>query len=446
MGLRLLKRGLFWNSRKDKGEFLVRYQAPRGTQDIVPNERPYWDCITRRSEEIARTFGYRRIETPLFERAELFERGVGSGTDIVEKETYTFNDRGGERLTLRPEGTAPVCRAYLEGGMYTLPQPVRLYYFCPIFRYERPQAGRYRQHHQFGVEAIGDADPMLDAEVIELGWRFLTNGLGLENLVLQINTIGCPNCRPLYLDMLRTHYFPSVTAEQVCPECRIRFQHNLLRTLDCKRIDFVCQSLADTAPAPSEHLCSDCASHWATLKNYLNVLNIPFQVINRLVRGLDYYTRTVFEIQPRNVIGSQNTILAGGRYDGLIEEIGGKPTPAVGFGCGLERLILNMKQQKIPIPKELYLDAMVISLDDTVQEISVNLASELRSQGLKVIIAPSVKSSRGQMRQAASSKASYALLLGQDELSRGTVQVKNMDNGEQTEIKMRDVFEFISQG
>ena len=188
--------------------------------------------------------------------------------DIVEKETYTFNDRGGYEITLRPEGTAPVCRAYLQHGMHNLPQPVRLYYFCPIFRYERPQAGRYRQHHQFGVEAIGDEDPAVDAEVIELGWRFLTDELELNNLNLQINTIGCPDCRPVYLDRLRAYYLPFVTTAQVCPECRIRFERNLLRTLDCKRTDFLCQPLADKAPTPSEHLCPSCISHWTTLKNY----------------------------------------------------------------------------------------------------------------------------------------------------------------------------------
>ena len=423
----------------------MRYRAPRGTQDILPTEQPYWRYVTQRAEGLALRFGYRRIDTPLFEQAGLFERSVGLGTDIVEKETYTFADRGGDEMTLRPEGTAPVCRAYLERGMHTLPQPVRLYYFCPIFRYERPQAGRYRQHHQFGVEAIGDDDPAVDAEVIELGWRFTKEELGLTDLVLLVNSIGCAECRPAYLETLRAYYQPHVDAGRVCPDCRVRFQRNVLRMLDCKRTDFSCQPLADGAPTTVEHLCSACADHWNTLQHHLKTLEVPFQVVRRLVRGLDYYTRTVFEIQPQGAEGSQSTVLAGGRYDGLIEELGGRHTPGIGFGSGLERLVLNVKRQEVPVPQTPGPDAVVVFLSRPAQEESLRLASRLRTQGLEVVLAPPGKSLRGQMRHATALEARYTLILGDDELQRGTVQVKEMATGEQQEVEVAEAITAISK-
>ena len=415
----------------------MRYQAPRGTQDVLPPEQPSWRYVTEKAESLARRFGYARIETPLFEQAGLFLRSVGEGTDIVEKETYTFRDRGDEELTLRAEGTAPLCRAYLEAGMHTWPQPVRLFYFCPVFRYERPQAGRFRQHHQFGVEAIGDGDPAVDAEVIELGWRF-TQELGLTGLVLLVNSIGCSDCRPAYLERLRSSYEPHVRAERVCPDCRLRFQRNLLRMLDCKRTDFSCQQLIAGAPATTEHLCAACASHWGALQGYLQALEVPFQVQHSLVRGLDYYTRTTFEIQPQGVAGAQSTILGGGRYDGLIEELGGRPTPGIGFGSGLERLIMNLKRQAVSFPRADAPDAVAVSQSDSARREALRLAGRLRAEGLRALLAPN-RSLRGQMRHATALKARYALIMGDDELARGAVQVKNMATGEQREVPVADV-------
>ena len=280
----------------------------------------------------------------MFEDAGLFVRTVGAGTDIVEKEMYTFEDHGGGQMTLRPEGTAPVCRAYIEHGMASKTQPVKLFYQAPIFRYERPQAGRFRQHHQFGFEAIGDGDASLDAELIDMAWRFFAS-LGLENLTLQINSIGCPKCRPAYLARLKEYY----TAHQdaLCGDCKLRLEKNTLRLLDCKKP--TCQPFGAGAPRSIDNLCPECAAHFEQLKTNLSALKLPFEINSSMVRGLDYYTKTVFEIQPEEERG-QSTVAGGGRYDGLIEELGGKPTPGVGFATGIERIILNLKKQNIAIP------------------------------------------------------------------------------------------------
>jgi histidyl-tRNA synthetase len=319
------------------------YQAPRGTQDILPEEQPYWRYIEEKAQQAAQLYGYGRIETPTFEEAGLFVRTVGAGTDIVEKEMYTFRDLGGGDMTLRPEGTAPVCRAYIEHGMASLPQPVKLFYLAPIFRYERPQAGRYREHHQFGFEAIGDADASVDAEVIDMAWRFYES-LGLKDLTLQINSIGCPKCRPAHLAALKEYF----QALPLCADCQVRINKNTLRLLDCKNP--ACQTQAAQAPRSIDYLCPECAAHFADLQHHLGLLGLPFNINHNMVRGLDYYTKTVFEIQPLEE-GGQSTIGGGGRYDGLIEELGGKATPGVGFATGIERIILNLKKQNIAVPE-----------------------------------------------------------------------------------------------
>ena len=422
----------------------VQFRLPRGTQDILPEDQPYWGHVTSVAQEIASRFGYSRIDTPVFEQAGLFERGVGEGTDIVEKETYTFQDRSNEMMTLRAEGTAPVCRAYLEHGMASMPQPVRMHYFCPIFRYERPQAGRFRQHNQFGVEAIGDADPSVDAEIIDLGWRF-TEALGLKGLSLVINTIGDPECRPKYLEALKAAYKPHLG--KVCPDCRVRFERNPLRMLDCKREDFACQEYIIAAPQMYDHLCIGCSDHFGKLQGYLEALSIPYRIDARLVRGLDYYTRTVFEIQPPEE-GAQSTVLGGGRYDGLIEQLGGRATPGVGFGSGLERLVINVKRQNASINqyRDGNVQAMVISLGDTAASIAVKLASQLRNDGIRAVLAQPGRSLRGQMRHATALNAQFALVVGEDEVIAGTVQLKDMATGEQREILFEQVSEVISNG
>ena len=320
------------------------YQAPRGIADILPGEMSYWRHVEETALKVSSLYGYERIETPIFEETGLFVRSVGEGTDIVTKEMYTFDDRSGKSMTLRPEGTAPVCRAYLEHGLGNLPKPVKLCYLASIFRYERPQAGRYRQHHQFGCEAIGDADPALDAEVIDMAWQFFRS-LGLSRMVLNLNSIGCKQCRPEYVAVLKD-YYQGHTLE-LCHDCKLRLERNTLRLLDCKQGP--CQQLADNAPKNIDYLCPECAEHFRLVRQYLEILGLPFIINHRLVRGLDYYTRTVFEIQPE-VEGSQSTLGGGGRYDDLISEMGGKPTPAVGFASGIERLILNLKKEAVPVP------------------------------------------------------------------------------------------------
>ena len=334
------------------------FQAPRGTTDLLPEEQKYWRYIQSKATDLAHRYGYGRIDSPVFEDSGLFIRSVGEGTDIVEKEMYTFEDRGGDSVTLRPEGTAPVCRAYLEHGMHNLPQPVRLYYFCPVFRYERPQAGRFRQHHQFGVEVIGDADPSVDAEVIELAWQLMDN-LGLRDINLFVNSIGDSECRPQYVDQLKSYYTEHYS--RLCQDCRNRLERNPLRLLDCK-VE-TCRALGAAAPRSVDHLCVECQEHWGKLLGYLQSMGIPYQVEHRLVRGLDYYSRTVFEIQPADV-GAQSTICGGGRYDGLIEQLGGKHTPGVGFGSGLERLALNLKRCEVPVPDEPKPTYLVINVGD----------------------------------------------------------------------------------
>ncbi len=408
------------------------YRAPRGTADILPEEQRYWRYVEAEAREVARRYGYGRLDTPVFEHSNLFVRGVGQVTDIVEKEMYTFQDRGGDYVALRPEGTAPVCRAYLEHGMRNLPQPVRMYYFCPVFRYDRPQAGRFRQHHQFGVEALGDGDPSVDAEVIEMAWQ-LMKGLGLRDLTLLINSIGDPQCRPAYLERLKAYYASRL--DRLCRDCAERLERNPLRLLDCKQP--TCTDMAREAPQTVESLCEECRDHWERLLSYLQKLEIPFTVEPKLVRGLDYYTRTVFEIQPPEE-GGQSNICGGGRYDGLIQELGGPPTPGIGFGAGLERMILNIKRQNVAVPEGSFVSAVVAHLGDAAKEAAMSLASELRSRGVGAVLAPAGRSLKSQMRYANSLGIPYALILGEDEIKNGSVIIRDMSRGEQREAPIQE--------
>ena len=396
------------------------FRAPRGTADHLPDEQKYWRYIESKAVEIANRFGYRRIDTPAFEDSNLFIRSVGEGTDIVEKEMYTFEDRGGDSVTLRPEGTAPVCRAYLEHGMHNLPQPVRMYYFCPVFRYERPQAGRFRQHHQFGVEALGDADPSVDAEVIEVAWE-LMGSLGLRDINLLVNSIGDAECRPAYIERLRNYY--SGHHDRLCGDCRERLERNPLRLLDCK-VE-TCHALGDEAPRSTDYLCDDCRDHWEKLSSYLTAIDLPHTVDHRLVRGLDYYTRTVFEIQPLDV-GGQSTICGGGRYDGLITELGGRATPGIGFATGIERLTLNLKRGDVPVPDETTPRYLVANVGDNARTAALELAVRLRRDGIGAILSSGSRGLRGQMRQANALGIPYALILGDDEIAKGEVMVRDM--------------------
>ena len=418
-------------------ENLLLFQSPKGTTDILPEEQPYWRFLETTVEEITEIFSYDRIDTPMFEDARLFVRGVGQITDIVEKETYTFEDRGGDAVTLRPEGTAPVCRAYLENGMHNLPQPVRLYYLCPVFRYERPQAGRYRQHHQFGVEVFGDGDSAVDAEVIEIGWRFLEK-FGISEKSLGLNSIGDSVCRPDYINQLEIHYRPNI--DNVCSDCRRRFDQNPLRLLDCKKP--VCAPIIQSAPRSTEYLCGDCRKHWDTLLIYLEQAGIPHEVDHTLVRGFDYYTRTVFEIKPPSN-GSQSTMIGGGRYDGLIEQLGGKPTPGIGFGMGIERAILNLKAQQSNLPTEPFRKMIVAYLGTEGKSAAAKLASELRLSGKRVVLAPD-RGLKSQLRYGTSISATHAIIIGEDEIKKSVLTVRDLENGVQTEIGRHNLGEIFA--
>jgi len=396
--------------------------------------------VQQRAAEVCRLYGYERIDTPAFEDYGLFARADASGTDLVEKEMYVFEDRSGQQLTLRAENTAPVCRAYVEHGMSNLPQPVRLYYLGATFRYERPQAGRYRQHHQFGCEALGDASANLDVEVIELALQFLSS-LGLRQLKVLLNSIGCRQCQPEYVKVLRRHY--EALAGEVCDDCRIRMVRNPLRLLDCK--EPACKLIADAAPRISDYLCPECEAHFHEVQEQLQALEVPFTLNHKLVRGLDYYTRTVFEILPQRE-GSQSAIVGGGRYDGLIEQIGGKPTPGVGFATGIERIILNLKEQQLGVPPLPAPRVYLAHMGDAARLATVALARSLRNAGIGVVASTGGKSLKAQLRHANSLGTRYTIILGDDEIRSGTAVVRDMALNQQESVPQDALAARLSSG
>jgi histidyl-tRNA synthetase len=405
----------------------------------LPDEQAYWRYVEQVAARVCQLYGYERIDIPAFEDARLFMRSVGEETDIVEKEMYIFEDRGGNRLALIPEGTASICRAYIEHGMHNLPQPVKLYYMAPAFRYERPQAGRYRQHHQFGCEAVGDDDPALDAEVIDMAWQFFRL-LKLRDFSLSLNSIGCKTCRPQYLAALKKYY--SGQADRLCSDCKARLKQNPLRLLDCKQP--TCQQIANSAPRSIDYLCPECREHFSRLKKYLDLLEIPFEVNHRLVRGLDYYTRTVFEIQPK-AEGGQSTLGGGGRYDDLVETLGGKPAPAVGFATGLERIILNLKNQKIAIPPVPKPQVFVAYVGTEAKEQALKVATSLRRKGTGVTMGMGERSLKAQLRQANNMGAHHAIIIGEEELKSNTATLRDMTTAEQKNVPIADLQKLLKQ-
>jgi histidyl-tRNA synthetase len=414
------------------------YQSPRGTSDILPEEQVYWRYIEHKAAAICQLYGYERIDTPVFEDTDLFSRSAGEYTNIVQKEMYTFDDRGGNSLTLKPEGTPAVCRAYLQHGMSNLPQPVKLYYVSPIFRYDRPQAGRYRQHYQFGCEAIGSDDPSLDAEVIDLAWQFYIS-VGTTGCSLHINSIGCRKCRPGYLDALKKHY--SGHTDKLCADCKTRLGKNPMRLLDCSQPS--CQPVADSAPKSTDYLCDDCNEHFKRLKDYLGLLEIPFEEDHRMVRGIDYYTRTVFEIVPPQG-GSQSSLGGGGRYDNLIEELGGKPTPGVGFGIGMERVILGIKEQNVEIPPLARPQVFIACVGDKAEVEAVRLASRLRRAGIGAIQAVGSRSLKAQLRQSNNYGMKKTVIIGEQEVESGTVVLRDMTTASQETVPVERLPELLS--
>ena len=415
-----------------------RFQAPRGTSDVLPEDEPYWRFIRDTGERICHRAGYRRIETPMFEDERLFLRGVGEETDIGRKEMYSFDDRGGERLALRPEGTANVCRAYLEHGMQALPQPVRLFYISPVFRYDRPQAGRYRQHTQFGVEAIGDGGALVDAEVIELLTNFY-DALGLTDIALQLNSIGDAECRPGYIEALRSHYRERLS--EVCDDCRVRYEKNPMRLLDCK--EERCQPVIAGAPTIAERLCAPCDAHFRALRSYLDALDIAYELDPRLVRGFDYYARTVFEFQPAEA-SAQSAIGGGGRYDGLIELLGGRPTPGIGFGSGIERIILNLKRQQSPVPELAAPRVYVAHVSEGAEGAALTLAHRLRDGEIGVVVGGGGRSLKAQLRHADALGARYVAILGEQELAKGEVTLRDMQDGQQRSVAEDEIVRAVA--
>jgi histidyl-tRNA synthetase len=409
------------------------YRAPRGTVDILPQEQAAWAHIVNTAEGVAQRYGYSRIDTPIFEEASLFTQGVGEATDIVDKEMYVFKDRGNNTLSLRPEGTAAVCRAYLEHGMASWPQPVKLYYIGQQFRYDRPQAGRYRQFHQFGIEALGEPDAALDAEAIDLQWRVYTE-LGLHDLTLAVNSIGDSVCRPEYIKALTAYYASHL--DDVCATCRERYERNVLRLLDCK--EERCQPFIDEAPHSADYLCSDCQAHYDLVRGYLGALDIPFVENHRLVRGLDYYTRTIWEVEPKPA-GSQSALGGGGRYDGLIEALGGRSTPGVGFAVGIERILLALRQQEAPLPQPQRPVVYVAPIGAIARQAAMRLAAQLRSSGISAVLGVGDRSLRAHLRSADALGARYAAILGETELAEGMVTLRNMRSSEQQKVAMQNV-------
>ena len=411
--------------------------APRGTKDILPDTVGDWNYVEGEIRELCRRFGYREIRTPIFEHTELFQRGIGEGTDVVDKEMYTFTDRGERSITLRPENTASAVRAYLQNKLYAQSNLVKLFYIGSMFRYDRPQAGRMREFHQFGVEALGEANPAVDAEVILLAMNLL-EGLGLKDLELSINSVGCPKCRSKYRTMLQDFFRDKL--EDLCEDCRSRFERSPLRILDCKK-DSDKPYMAD-APKITDCLCEECADHFAKLKELLTSAGISFTHDPRLVRGLDYYTKTAFEIK-YPPLGAQSAVAGGGRYDGLIEEMGGNPTPAVGFATGLERLLLALESQNLLPEKNRSVDAYVVALGEAAQAEGFKLLNSLRQQGLSAAMDFAGRSMKAQMKQANKLGAKYSVILGEDEIAEGVVMLRSMEDSSQAKVPMNQVAEKI---
>jgi histidyl-tRNA synthetase len=407
--------------------------APKGTYDILPKDQPVTRWVIAEAEAVFELYGYRRIDTPTFEETRLFARGVGESTDIVRKEMYTFEDLGGRSMTLRPEGTAPVARAYVEHGMHTLPQPVKLYYHSPMFRYESPQSGRYRQHYQLGVEAFGSEDPELDAEVIGV-LAALYHRLGLQGLELRLNTMGCKACRPDYSQALRG--FLSANDDRICGECRERAHLNPLRAFDCKVES--CREVLTEAPRLPDYLCSSCGDHHTRVQECLAVQDVTFTHDPSLVRGMDYYTRTTFEFQS-SLLGAQSGVGGGGRYDDLVEAIGGPAVPGVGFGTGVERIILALTRSGVQGPGPAHPAVYLVAFGEAVRAEVFSLAHELRSREVPVDLDYVGRSPKGQMKQAGRSGARFAFMMGEDELAERSVTVRDLHSGEERKMTRDEV-------
>lgn len=403
-------------------------QRPKGTQDLLPGVVEKWQDLEQHIRTICREYGYEEIRTPIFEATELFQRGVGETTDIVNKEMYTFLDKGDRSVTLRPEGTASVCRAYVENKLFGGQLPVKLFYMGPMFRYERPQAGRFRQFHQFGVEVLGADKPIVDAEVITLVWDLYTR-LGLKGLEVHVNSVGCPTCRAEHRTKLQE--FLATRREQLCKDCQDRFERNPMRILDCKNP--TCQEITQGAPTTLDTLCPDCSEHFEELKELLTAAGVHYKVDPRLVRGLDYYRKTAFEVLVEN-IGAQSAICGGGRYDGLVEEVGGPQTPGIGFAMGMERVLAAL-QASNPLNSTMKKEFIrFVALGEAAQKKCFTFVSQLRRKGIPAGIDLLGRSLKAQLKAADKVQARYAAIVGEDEMNREVAILRDLTLGEQSEL------------
>ncbi|PNR89210.1 histidyl-tRNA synthetase [Petrotoga sp. 9T1HF07.CasAA.8.2] len=411
------------------------YTRIKGTKDIFGEEVKYWEYIENTAKKLFKIYGYKEIRTPLIEKTELFSRGIGQETDIVQKEMYTFDDKKGRSLTLRPEGTASVARAYIENSLITFGSPQKLFYLGPMFRYEKPQAGRYREFYQIGAEIFGTDHPLADAELITFVYDFF-NKLKLSNFKVKINNIGTFESREKYKEVLKTYYQPLLP--NLCEDCQRRFNTNIMRLLDCK-IDV---EAAKNAPSILDYLDEESRDHFDGLQKYLKAYNVPFQVDPKIVRGLDYYTKTAFEVEHSD-LGEQAVIAGGGRYDDLVEQLGGPKTPGVGFAIGIERVIEALKRENVEVESESEIDVYIAFQGEKGEMAAVTLSKELRKKGINTFLNLSKRNLSGQFKHANRLNAKYVVVLGDEEISRDIVTIKNMKSGEQTQIERNWVTEII---
>jgi len=412
-------------------------QAPRGTKDVLPTESYRWQYLEDRMRKAAALAGFREVRTPVFEHTELFLRGVGDTTDIVQKEMYTFKDKGDRSITLKPEGTAGAVRCFLESNLYAEALPCKMYYLnAPIFRYENPQSGRLREHHQFGLECFGAKEATADAELILLAFHLLQD-LGIQNLSVRINSIGCPKCRPVYHQALKK--FLAGRVDSLCETCRERFDRNPLRVLDCK--EKKCRELTKDAPSMLDMLCDECRDHFNRLQACLDSAGIPYRVDSRIVRGLDYYTKTVFELITSTPDG-ELTVCGGGRYDNLVAQVGGPEIPAVGFGMGLERVLMLLDADGIRIPEPPRYHIFITYMGDHA-DAAFRLVQELRQQGVRADMDHCGRSLKAQFKYANKTGVKWNGVIGDDEAAAGTVKLRNMENGEEQTVTMADVANLV---
>ncbi|MFR7990208.1 MAG: histidine--tRNA ligase [Anaerovoracaceae bacterium] len=409
--------------------------APKGTKDTLPSQVYRWHYVEKKFSEICEKYGYKEIRTPIFEHTELFQRGVGDTTDIVQKEMYTFTDHGNRSITLKPEGTSPVARAFIEHKQYAEVQPTKYCYITPCFRYEKPQSGRLRAFHQFGIEIFGTTNMIADAEVICLGYDFL-HKMGIKDIQLRINSVGCPECRKKHREALRRFLEP--VYDQLCNTCKDRYERNPMRILDCK--SETCQSLVKDAPDMLDYLCDECRDAFEDVKKNLDAMGIAYTVDPRIVRGLDYYTKTAFEFVTESN-GTQGTVCGGGRYDHLIEEIGGPPIPGVGFGLGIERLLMLMDEHGVEIPQPEPLKAFIAVMGDDAKAFGLKLLRELRQKGVKAEMDTLARNIKGQFKYADRLGAKYTVVIGDNELAEGAVSIKEMATSQQRQVKLDDLLE-----